>query len=245
MHLQNKVAVVTGGNSGIGYGTAKVLKAAGAQVVITGRRKEAVERAAAELGVTAFVADQANLADTDALVAAVKAQWGRVDILFINAGITSMSTIEEATEAHFDSIMNINLKGAYFTLSKFIPLLADGASVVFLSSNTATKNFPGTAVYAASKAALNKVMKTAALELAPRKIRVNAVSPGPVKTEIMKKAGFEGEALQQLEEHMITMIPLRKMGTSEEIGKMVAYLCGEEAGFITGAEFMMDGGMVL
>lgn len=245
MHLQNKVAVVTGGNSGIGYGTAKVLKAAGAQVVITGRRKEAVERAAAELGVTAFVADQANLADTDALVAAVKAQWGRVDILFINAGITSMSTIEEATEAHFDSIMNINLKGAYFTLSKFIPLLADGASVVFLSSNTATKNFPATAVYAASKAALNKVMKTAALELAPRKIRVNAVSPGPVKTEIMKKAGFEGEALQQLEEHMITMIPLRKMGTSEEIGKMVAYLCGEEAGFITGAEFMMDGGMVL
>jgi NAD(P)-dependent dehydrogenase (short-subunit alcohol dehydrogenase family) len=139
-NLKNKVAAITGGNSGIGYATAKELKAQGATVIITGRRRDAVEKAAAELGVTGIVADQSNISDTEKLVSQVKEQFGKIDILFINAGIVGTAPIAEATEALFDSIIGINFKGAYFTLSKFIPLLNDGASVVFLSSNTASMN---------------------------------------------------------------------------------------------------------
>src|SRR4051812_40376245 len=135
-NLKHKVAVITGGNSGIGYATAKQLKEQGATVIITGRRKEAIEKAASELGVTAIVADQSNVVDTENLVAKVKQDFGQVDILFINAGITTKGNIEEATEELFDSVMDINFKGAYFTLSRFIPILKDGSSVVFLSSNT-------------------------------------------------------------------------------------------------------------
>ncbi|WP_431241298.1 SDR family NAD(P)-dependent oxidoreductase [Flavobacterium sp. P21] len=187
-NLKDKVAVITGGNSGIGYATAKQLKEQGAQVFITGRRKEAIEKAAQELDVTAFTADQANVLDIENLVAKVKEDFGAVDILFINAGIAGLGTIEQTSEELYDSIMNVNLKGAYFTLSKFIPILKDGASVVFLSSNTASMPGPGSSVYSASKTALNSVMKSAALELAPRKIRVNSVSPGPTETEVMKKS---------------------------------------------------------
>jgi NAD(P)-dependent dehydrogenase (short-subunit alcohol dehydrogenase family) len=240
-----KIAVITGGNSGIGYATAKELKASGATVLITGRRKEAIEKAAAELGVIPFVADQSVLEDTERLVAAVGAQFGKVDILFINAGIAGISAIEAATEKHFDDIVDINFKGAYFTLSKFIPLLADGGSVVFLSSNTASMNGASSSVYSASKAALNAVMKIAALELAPRKIRVNAVSPGPIKTEVMKKVGLDAETVGQIYEHLLTRIPLAKIGEPEDVAKMVAYLSAASASFITGSEFIMDGGMVL
>lgn len=137
-NLKNKVAVITGGNSGIGYATAKQLKEQGATVIITGRRKEAIEKAASELDVTAIVADQSSVSDIDRLALKVKEDFGQVDILFINAGIAGLGTIEQATEALYDDIMNINLKGAYFTLSRFIPILKDGASVVFLSSNTAS-----------------------------------------------------------------------------------------------------------
>lgn len=245
MNRKNKVAVITGGNSGIGYATAKELKAQGATVVITGRRKEAIEAAAKELDVIPFVADQSKLEDTERLVAAVKAQFGKVDILFINAGIAGIAPIETATEQHFDDIMGINFKGAYFTLSKFIPILADGGSVVFLSSNTASMNGASSSVYSASKAALNAVMKIAALELAPRKIRVNAVSPGPIKTEVMTKVGLDTATLDHIYENLLTRIPLAKIGAAEDVAKMVAYLCGEPASFITGSEFIMDGGMIL
>jgi len=136
--LKNKIAVITGGNSGIGYAAAKRLKAHGANVIITGRRKEAVEAAAAELGVTGLVADQSNLADIDKLVQQVAQQFGKVDILLVNAGITRFSTIEKIEESVFDEIMNVNFKGAYFTLSRFIPLLGEGASVIMLSSTSAT-----------------------------------------------------------------------------------------------------------
>ena len=245
MNRDNKVAVITGGNSGIGYATAKELKAQGVTVVITGRRKEAIEQAAKELDVIPLVADQSKLEDTERLVADVAAQFGKVDILFINAGIAGIAPIELATEKHFDDIIDINFKGAYFTLSRFIPLLADGGSVVFLSSNTASMNGAGSSVYSSSKAALNAIMKIAALELAPRKIRVNAVSPGPIKTEVMNKVGLDAATLEQLYENLLTKIPLAKIGASEDVAKMVAYLCGEQASFITGSEFLMDGGMVL
>lgn len=244
-NLQNKIALITGGNSGIGYATAKELKAQGATVIITGRRKEALEAAAKELGVTAMVADQSNVAAIDALAIQVKERFGPIDILFINAGIVGLSTIEQATEALFDEVMAVNFRGAYFTLSKFIPLLKDGASVVFLSSNAASDNNLASSIYSSSKAALNSVMKIAALELAPRNIRVNSVSPGPTETEILNKAGLDDVVLKNIKSSLVNRIPLRKMGTAADVAKMVAYFCGEAASFITGAEVLMDGGMVL
>ena len=245
--FRNKVAIVTGGNSGIGYATAQALVQKGATVIITGRRKEAIEKAAAEIGAIPFVADQASLEHTDALYDAVRAQFGRVDILFINAGITGESSlIEQATETNFDHVMNINFKGAYFTLSKFVPLLSEGASVVILSSIVASTHMPGSSIYQASKAALNSIAKTAAAELAPRKIRVNIVSPGPTRTEVLNKAGMDRAAADQVFDMLANeKIPLRKVGTAVDVAKMVAYLCDEAASYITGSEFVIDGGITL
>ncbi|MDQ6469810.1 SDR family oxidoreductase [Flavobacterium sp. LHD-80] len=244
-NLKNKVAVITGGNSGIGYATAKQLKGQGATVVITGRRKEAIEKAAQELGVIAITADQSNVSDIESLVSKVEQDFGKVDILFINAGIAGLGNIEQTSEELYDSIMNVNLRGAYFTLSKFIPILKDGASVVFLSSNTASMPGPGSSVYSASKTALNSVMRSAALELAPRKIRVNSVSPGPTETEVMKKVGLDEATVNGIMDVVVEKVPLKQMGESEDVAKMVSYLSSEAAKFITGADFIMDGGMVL
>lgn len=244
-NLKNKVAVITGGNSGIGYATAQLLKDQGANVIITGRRKEAIEKAALELGVTAITADQSNISDIEKLVAQVKADFGSVDILFINAGIAGLGTIEQTTEELYDSIMNVNLKGAFFTLSKFIPILKDGASVVFLSSNTASMPGPGSSVYSASKTALNSFMRSAALELAPRKIRVNSVSPGPTQTEVMNKVGLDEATVKGIMDVVVEKVPLKQMGKAENVAKMVSYLSSEVAVFMTGADVIMDGGMSL
>lgn len=244
-NLKDKVAVITGGNSGIGYSTAKQLKEQGAKVIITGRRKEAIEKAALELGVTPITSDQSNISDIESLALKVKQDFGKVDILFINAGIAGLGNIEQATEEQFDSIMNVNFKGAYFTLSRFIPILNDGASVVFLSSNTASMPGPGSSVYSASKTALNSVMRSAALELAPRKIRVNSVSPGPTQTEVMKKVGLDEATVNGIMDMVVEKVPLKQMGKSEDVAKMVSYVSSDAAKFITGADFIMDGGMVL
>ncbi|HMI66527.1 MAG TPA: SDR family oxidoreductase [Cyclobacteriaceae bacterium] len=243
--LKDKIAVITGGNSGIGFATAKEFKQQGANVIITGRRKAALEQAAGSIGVIGIVADQASISDIESLAEAVKEKFGQIDILFINAGILGMSSIEGATEKVFDDVIDINFKGAFFTLSRFIPFLKDGASVVFLSSNTASRTTPAAAIYSASKTALNSIMKNAALELAPRKIRVNAVSPGPTETEVMNKIGLDEITLKGIKDSLPGRIPLNRMGTAEDVAKMVAYLCGDYAGFITGAEILMDGGMVL
>lgn len=244
--FQKKVAVVTGGNSGIGYATAKELAVQGASVVITGRRKDALDVAAAAIGAIPFVADQANLQDTEMLYKAMEEKFGNIDILIINAGITgSLNLIEDTSVENFDNVMNINFRGAYFTLSSFIPLLRDGASVVILSSIVASTYKPYSSVYQASKAALNSIAKTAAAELAQRKIRVNIVSPGPHKTEIMNKAGLDESALNTINERLINEIPLKKLGESEDVAKLVVYFCEEHANFITGAEIIVDGGMTL
>jgi NAD(P)-dependent dehydrogenase (short-subunit alcohol dehydrogenase family) len=244
--LQNKIALVTGGNSGIGYAAARVLAERGATVVITGRRREAVETAARELGVFGFTADQAVLEDTDALVQYIREQFGRLDILFINAGIAGGgSNIENTTAEYFDTMMNINFRGAYFTLNRFIPLLPEGASVVFLSSIVAQMYAPQSSVYQASKAALNSIAKTAAAELATRKIRVNIVSPGPTRTEVLNKSGLSEAQLQQVFDHLTERIPLKKIGTADDVAGLVAYLSEDQAGFITGSEFVIDGGLTL
>lgn len=236
--LKGKIAIITGGNSGIGYATAQRLKENGAEVIITGRRKEALEKAAKDLKVTAIVADQSKLSDIENLTHQVKKQFGEIDILLINAGITKFAMIEETTENLFDEIMNVNFKGAYFTLSRFIPLLNNDASVIMLSSTSTTISPQSASIYAASKAAINAVVKIAALELAPRRIRINAVSPGPIATEIMDKIGLT----EDLENHLIQSIPLKRMGKAKEVADMIYYLTSKNAGFITGANFLVDGG---
>jgi NAD(P)-dependent dehydrogenase (short-subunit alcohol dehydrogenase family) len=237
-NLKNKVAVITGGNSGIGYATAKKLSEDGVQVIITGRRKEAIEKAASELNVTGLIADQSNLQAIEELVTEVTSRFGKIDVLLINAGITKFATIELMTENVFDEIMNVNFRGAYFTLSKFIPILNDNASVVLLSSTSATISPQSASVYAASKAAINAVMKIAALELAFRKIRVNAVSPGPIATEIMNKIGLD----DKLENQLIGSIPLARMGKADEVADLIIFLSSKQASFITGSNFLVDGG---
>jgi NAD(P)-dependent dehydrogenase (short-subunit alcohol dehydrogenase family) len=185
------------------------------------------------------------VAAIETLASQVREKYGKIDILFINAGIVELGPIESATEKSFDNVMDINFKGAYFTLSKFIPLLNDGASVVFLSSNTASMNGVNSSIYSSSKAALNSVMKIAAVELAPRQIRVNSVSPGPTDTEILNKVAFDETQLKEVRQWMIERVPLKKIGSATDVGKMVAYFCGKASGFITGAEIIMDGGMSL
>lgn len=241
--LSGKVAVVTGGNSGIGLATAKELQANGATVVITGRSPEKVAVAASANDLHGIKADQANLDDLDALVAEVSSSYGKVDILFVNAGIFTPAPIGHITEDVYDSQMDINFKGAVFTLQKFLPILSEGASVINLSSVNAYTGMTNTAIYAASKAALNSFTRTAATELASRKIRVNAVNPGPVNTPIFEKAGFPAEALQEFAGAMQNRVPLKTFGTPEAVAKLVTFLASDDAWYITGSEYNIDGGV--
>lgn len=241
--LSGKVALVTGGNSGLGYAAAQKFKALGADVTITGRNREALDKAAAELGVNAILADQSKISDVEQLAAQIEAQHGQLDVLFINAGIAAFAPVESMTEEQFDSIMNINFKGAFFTLQKFIPVLKDGASVINLSSINAYTGMPNSAVYGASKAALNSLTRTAASELAPRKIRVNAVNPGPINTPIFGKLGMPEEAINEFAAAIQNRIPLKRFGEAVDVANLVAFLASDAASFITGAEYNVDGGI--
>ena len=242
-NLNGKVAVVTGGNSGIGYASALKLKENGAQVVISGRAADKVEAAATELGVKGIVADVSDLAAIDNLVSQVSSTYGKVDILFVNAGIFFPAPVGQISEEMFDTQMGINFKGALFTVEKFLPVLNNGASVINLSSVNAYTGMPNTAVYAASKAAMNAYTRTAATELAPRKIRVNSVNPGPVFTPIFGKSGMPEEQLNGFAEAMQNRIPLKRFGEPADIAGLVAFLASDDASFITGAEYNIDGGI--
>jgi NAD(P)-dependent dehydrogenase (short-subunit alcohol dehydrogenase family) len=241
--LKGKKAVVTGGNSGIGYATAKKLKSQGAEVIIAGRNEERVARAASELGVTGLVADVTSLTALDRLVEVVGSEFGKVDILFVNAGIFQPAPVGQISEELFDHQMGINFKGAVFTVEKFLPLLREGASIINLSSVNAYTGMPNTAVYAASKAALNSYTRTAATELAPRKIRINAVNPGPVYTPIFGKTGMSEDQLNGFAEAMQNRVPLKRFGQPEDIANLVSFLASDDASFITGSEYNIDGGI--
>lgn len=241
--LKGRVAVITGGNSGIGYATAKKFKEEGATVIITGRSKEKVELAAAELGVKGIVADVLDLAAIDQAVGMITAEFGKIDILFVNAGVFIPMPVGQSTEHGFDNLMDINFKGAVFTIEKFLPILKDGGSIVNLSSINAYTGMPNTAVYGASKAALNAYTRAAATELSPRKIRINALNPGPIATPIFSKTGMSDEQLKGMGDMMQDRIPLKRYGRPEEIAEVAAFLASDKASFITGAEYNVDGGL--
>lgn len=241
--LNGKVAVITGGNSGIGYASAKELKDQGANVIITGRDSSKVESAAQELGVTGIVADVKSISAIEHLVAQVKKDYAKIDILFVNAGIFQPAPVGQISEDMFDHQMGINFKGAVFTTEKFLPILNDGASIINLSSVNAYTGMPNTAVYAASKAALNAYTRTAATELAPRKIRINSVNPGPIATPIFSKTGMEEEQLNGFANAMQNRIPLQRFGLPEDVAKLVSFLASDDASFITGGEYNIDGGI--
>lgn len=243
--LSGKVAVVTGGNSGIGYASAKEFKDQGADVIITGRNKERVDAAAAELGVTGLIADVSDVSAIEKMVDEVKSLKGKVDILFVNAGVFFGSPIGMMTEEHYDHIMDINFKGAVFTLDKFAPILNDGASVINLSSVNAYSSMPNASIYSASKAAMNAFSRAAAVEFAPRGIRVNVVNPGPVSTPIFGKTGMTEEDMQGMAQSIQSSVPLGRFGESEEIAKLVGFLASNDASYITGAEYNVDGGTIL
>jgi len=242
-YLNGKVAVVTGGNSGIGYSTAKKLKEDGATVIITGRSAERVNTAATELGVKGITADVLDLSALDSAVNQVKNEFGNIDILFANAGIFAPAPVGQISEDMFDNQIGINFKGAVFTIEKFLPILNDGGSIINLSSVNAYTGMPNTAVYGASKAALNSYTRTASTELAARKIRVNAVNPGPVYTPIFGKTGMSDEQLNGFAEAMQNRVPLKRFGQPEDIAELVAFLASDRASFITGAEYNIDGGI--
>jgi NAD(P)-dependent dehydrogenase (short-subunit alcohol dehydrogenase family) len=241
--LTGKIALVTGGNSGIGYATAKYFKEAGAKVIITGRSAERVATAATELGVKGIVADVIDLSAIDLLVAQVKSEFGNIDVLFVNAGVFSPAPVGQNTEEMFDMQMGINFKGAVFTTEKFLPIINDGGSIINLSSINAYTGMPNTAIYGASKAALNSYTRTAATELAPRKIRVNSVNPGPTYTPIFGKTGMQEDQLNEFSGAMQNRIPLKRFGQPEDIAKLVTFLASEDASFITGGEYNIDGGI--
>ena len=242
-NLSGKTAVITGGNSGIGYATAKKFKANGANVIITGRSEKRVRTAANELGVKGIVADVTNLAELDELAVQLKNEFVQLDILFVNAGIFAPAPVGQNTEEMFDVQMGINFKGAVFTIEKLLPILKDGASIINLSSINAYTGMANTAIYAASKAALNAYTRTAATELAPRNIRVNSVNPGPIATPIFGKTGMPEAQLNDFAAAMQNRIPLKRFGQPEDIANLVAFLASNDASFITGSEYNIDGGM--
>ena len=243
--LEGKVAVVTGGNSGIGRATAREFSEQGARVVISGRDQQTLDEAKREIGgdVLTVKADVSDLADTDRLFAVVKEKFGKVDVLFVNAGVGKFAPLEAVTEEFFDEIMDINFKGAYFTIQKALPFLNDNASIILNTSINAHIGMPNSSVYAASKAALLTLARTLSSELVARGIRVNAVSPGPVTTPIFNRMGLPPEQLQQIAEGIQSQVPMKRFGTPEEIAKTVLFLASSDSSFLLGTEIVADGGM--
>lgn len=243
--LEGKVAVITGGNSGIGLATAKEFKEQGARVVITGRDQQTLDEAKREIGegVLAVRSDTSSLTEIDTLFAAVKKEFGKIDVLFVNAGVGKFAPVEAVTEELFDSIMDTNFKGAYFTIQKALPLLNDNASIVLNASINAYIGMPNSSVYAASKAALITLARTLSAELVGRGIRVNVVSPGPVTTPIFGKLGMAADALDETLKNIQAQVPMKRFGRPEEIAKTALFLASSDSSFLLGTEIVADGGM--
>ena len=242
--LEGKVAVVTGGNSGIGLATAKRLQEEGARVAIAGRSKKTLEEAVRTIGngVVAVQADVANFTDLDKLYAEVSQKLGRIDVLFVNAGVAKFVPFAETSESAYDEQFDINIKGAYFTIQKALPFLNGGASIILNTSVADRKGTIGASAYAATKAALRSLARTAAAELVGRGIRVNTVAPGPIVTPIFGKTGLPKEAIDEFAKEVVSRIPMKRFGQPEEVAATVAFLASQDASYITGVEINVDGG---
>ncbi len=243
--LEGKIAVVTGGTSGIGLATAKRFATEGAQVFITGRRKTELDKAVAAIGSKAagIQADSGNLNDLNRLYERIKGEAGHIDVLFVNAGGGSMLPLGSITEEQYDDTFNRNVKGVLFTVQKALPLLVDGASVILTSSNVSIKGTPAFSVYSASKAAVRNLARSWTLDLKSRGIRVNVVSPGPIKTPgLVELAGPDAAQQQGLLDYMATTVPLGRVGDPEEVASVAAFLASSESSYIAGTEIFVDGG---
>jgi NAD(P)-dependent dehydrogenase (short-subunit alcohol dehydrogenase family) len=237
--LDGKIAVITGGNSGIGLATAQRFVEEGAYVFITGRRQDQLDTAVNQIGrnVIGVQSDVSNLADLDRLYETVKQQKGRIDILFANAGVFENASLGSITQEHFDKIFSVNVKGVLFTVQKALPLFQAGGSIILIASVAGSKGFEGSTVYSATKAAIRSFARSWTVDLKNRKIRVNAVSPGVIETPM------SAELSEQLKTILVSTVPLGRMGRPDEIAKAVAFLASDDSSYITGIELFIDGGL--
>jgi len=243
--LEGKVAVVTGGNSGIGLATAKRFQEEGARVAIFGRSRKTLDEAVKTIGngVVAVQGDIAQLADVDKLYTEVSQKLGRIDVLFVNAGIAKFVPFAETSESTYDEQFDVNIKGAYFTIQKALPLLNDGASIILNTSVVDQKGTAGASAYAATKAALRSLARTTAAELVGHGIRVNTVAPGPIVTPIFGRTGLPKQAVDEFAKEIVAQVPMKRFGQPEEVAGAVAFLASQDASYITGVEINVDGGL--
>ncbi|TKD13000.1 SDR family oxidoreductase [Polyangium fumosum] len=242
--LEGKVAVVTGGSTGIGLAAAKRFAAEGARVFITGRRKAELDAAVAAIGSNAVGvrADSSNLADLDHLYDVVREQAGRIDVVFANAGGGEFLPLGAITEEHYDKTFNTNVKGVLFTVQKALPLLVDGGSIILNASTTATMGTESFSVYSATKAAVRNFARSWILDLKARRIRVNVISPGPIKTPGLASLAPTEEEAKALLQGLASTIPLGRLGDPDEVGKAAVFLASDASSFVNGAELFVDGG---
>ncbi len=243
--LEGKVAIITGGNSGIGLASAKLFQAEGAKVVITGRRKEALEQSVQEVGgtCTGVVSDAGKLEDIQSLYQQLRQSVGRIDVLFLNAGIATFEPFTMVKEATFDKMVDVNFKGVFFNVLEALPLMDAGGSIVFNSSIADQKGFPNTCVYAATKAAIRSFARTMSTELLERNIRVNSLAPGPIDTPIFDKIGMASDMVPDMKDSFAEQNPMKRMGTPEEIAKAALFLASDDSSYITGIDLTVDGGI--
>ncbi len=243
--LQNKIALITGGTTGIGLATAKLFQQEGAQVIVTGQSVANVAAAQKELGdaALAVTADASKLAETTKLMEQIRAKYGRIDVLFANAGIGKFAPVEQVTEEMFDAQFNTNVKGLYFTVQKALPLMPDGSAILLNASVASKKGFANGSVYAATKAAVRSFGRTLTADLVGRRIRVNTISPGPIDTPILSKTGMPAEAIQQMKDGMAQSVALKRFGTADEIARAALFLLSDDASYVLGVELFVDGGL--
>jgi NAD(P)-dependent dehydrogenase (short-subunit alcohol dehydrogenase family) len=243
--LDGKIALITGGNSGMGLETARLFDDHGAKVIITGRRQKDLNDAVSSIGTSALgvQGDVSNMVDLDRLFAVVKNKFGRLDVLFANAGLGAVVPFALVTEEQFDREFAVNVKGLFFTVQKALPLLCDGASIILNSSIAGSKGMEAMSVYSATKAAVRSFARTWTTDLKARKIRVNSLSPGPIATPIFGKMGLSQEQAKGFQQALQGAVPLGRMGTSMEIAKVALFLACDDSSYVTGVNLSVDGGM--